>query len=587
VSQTKSNKFTKIFDSEAEYDQSLYFTMEGEGTYASFSGSAGTKIGIHNNLFVKENKKYAVSTWEKRVYSFTRHATTDKNTDVMVALNAQLQSSPPVSFADFFNEWGTHYIKEGFAGGVFVVVIELDENLITQSNKTDVEANIEASFETVTASGSFDATSLIQNSTFLSKHATVKNISTYAIGGDGITNPDLDKLDAWFDSLYDKPALILNNIQNTVLDMRMLGDLLDDPAHQKAINDAILSYLTVAEEIDGIVGSPSALEFQTNYPLNHQPQQSGIVLTQVYQQFSLKNYNSYASGLVQDSAGASFPKLTTGSSCYTNLYVHSPIFNSFSLPVSNLENNSFGIRAGANNGNKYIPDNPEFYPFAPGIQIGEYSFINLSGKSGINSTQAPNNMFVIGQVEFANVGGDQHGSILGYASSNLSKLSDSASIRGAASCYWKTPFVKNQANSFCMPVAQDEYYQVEIQSGGQNTCFYYAWTCELNIPGFNLGEPFPIVPNIIHSSRGRDLLLFVVTILADKSYTGTYSVRLGGSQPTDPTHQVAIGRAHALNPWTSVLVPIAKNTTYEVTTQGTGWFHIYAMPFEELPSHST
>ncbi len=108
------------------------------------------------------------------------------------------------AFRDFFDDFGTHYLRSAAFGGYFTIKTEFTESLLRSYDQRDLRAAVDASYKGVVSSGRMSADAAYGSSQLLSQNRSNAIVDVYHTGG----TPD-DDTNKFFKSLFENPTLLL------------------------------------------------------------------------------------------------------------------------------------------------------------------------------------------------------------------------------------------------------------------------------------------------------------------------------------------------------------------------------------------
>ena len=580
-SKSFSSNSTTYISSEAEYDQKMSASTKGQIKGFSYSGSVNSSIAFHGNMQLNSKYTYGLMFDLQQTYEtnwFKLPALQQAFIDDINNLPASLATDSDMkAYSDFFDEYGTHYLKSGVFGGFMTMQNRIEEELFKTSTEKEISAGIEAGYDGLVAKGSMSAETAYSSSQFLSEHRKDIQIQTFTNGG-----IRQESLPEYFQTVFNDPILLLEAESRGGNDLVFPGivNLFSVAGASQAIIatawKAWESYLLKGFQEDGILGVPRYMGFNQEYQavlggfVNYNLSKTGN-----HQRAQVEAQEAASQNWIGDSqflAGASidYHKKDSGG---RDTYIKQA---NLLLPVStgyyyNSQKSPVVSEGSPNIEGAFMPFGIGGLPSLGSVEMRLSSMSPESSYSYKRVCETDGFMVVnLNSSEASDSGASFTASVQAPGSSDKN-------ILNATSVYWHEG--KHRANvpwqSICTPVRKNETYYGEFKQTQKNpnASFSMFWV-PLNAPyAFTKAAEFRKTETIYQAETDGFLMVYLADATGDdRAETTVYWDEESGmpnavalaqtSIQYHPDHETYI-------PYNSITIPIVRGRYYKVVTDTT------------------
>jgi len=259
-----------VFQDASSYQQSIAQDAQIDFEYGEFSGQLSE---AYSNITSEQNSVYygvysqSWNSWQVNL------ASNDLSNVDPAILSSKLYTnvpsvfdqSNPQAFFDFFDYYGTHYVKQVSVGGRLDYYLAIDQSY--SSDTTTLEANVSLEYNAVFIDASAQAS--VDWSTLSQNWANSRQVSLNTVGGnDQIlvqATPEYDTNNSgdfqnWLAGVNDSPSITQYTLGN-------ISDLWSDPDTINAVNQAVSYYLNqviIAEAMLTVIGGSTTAMNEIN-----------------------------------------------------------------------------------------------------------------------------------------------------------------------------------------------------------------------------------------------------------------------------------------------------------------------------------
>lgn len=537
ISKLIQNQNTMSLKNENDYDEKFSAEIKGDYTGVFFSGSAYSNLSFRGSLFTSTEVEYFVNTLVYQTYTAQRNVHTGcLDSTFQQALNSlpSTMEGNFQAFIDFFDEYGTHFLYNGNFGATIFMQTSAEKSLLKKLSEQEIEAGITAGFNGAVTSGSVSASAVYKSSSVMSQNQSSFSLYFESLGGS--LTQDIKQFEA---SVPDQPVLLLTSYGSLgPAQFTPISQLCTDTNKQVLINEAIKSYMLLAQEEDGLISIPTLLTAD----VSKNAASDGMILATLYE----------TAGPVQDLAVSNAADKTATASVHYSSSIKAYIPAAVSLlPVREKDAYSYsntGKTAKANFLSVSELNNPVF---------GTWQTVTAG-----NVNQAASNGFLLISLSQAASGASGSATLAtGNTSSQLSTV-------GGPSVFVNTSSLQVPANSFCYPLLKGQYYQVTQSFSGTITSEYLF--IPVNEIISSLSTPTPRNAGTVYTAN-RDGFLVASLAASDGSFgTLCAAVNTDGGDTATPTIKAGASVFNEKNslgislPQNAICVPVSAGSTYRV-----------------------
>ncbi|MFO0555877.1 MAG: MAC/perforin domain-containing protein [Polyangiaceae bacterium] len=560
---TSNSSTTEIFESSSNYDDYFSASVQGSMSYMSYSASASSSIAFHGSMFSSKSNYYAVNFGMEQVYSAKRIDVGTLEADftaALAALPASAETEAEIeAYFDFFERYGTHYLVTGGFGGYYTMQTTISESTMEKSSSVDAAASISVGFQSVTSSGSLDASVAYGNSSFLSDSETVSTVTFYTNGG--TYNTDIQ---AYFSSVYSAPILLLNLTGATPVVVSPLSDLIpadsaDRDARVAAFNTALTAYVAEDDGDLSMLSPPEGQQISTNFVASH----DGFVLATILE-VNDGDRGKFICQAGPQSSTSNVPSTLVGA---CSIYAYDK--KDMHVPASGV---TFPVRAGYKWNATFTPGSGK-----PDTAVG---FVSLNLPPGVSL--GPSQTMQIGAVPITLA---SDGFLVGVVNctGNNSRANLAVALREGIFAECSAHYDKDDDEwvscaSVCLPVQAGEsasFYTSALSGTPTFSTFFVPIQGATGVVGAMMQTAYNqiiqaetdgfLVALLVETASGdkATVSVFVASDPSDLADTDGYRPRLATSIDYDTGENRRIQ-------YNTITVPIAKGEWYKVDLQKTG-----------------
>jgi len=206
-SESRNDKSTVIMQTKADYNEKMSTSISVEYTGVTFSGAANASVLYRGDLFTNDSSDYTLN-----LYAVSAYQIRQIETEMVLeeGFREALQKTPSgttnadvVAWFEFFDLWGTHYLKKGTFGGWNMMEADVSTSLLQTQTDLEITAAIEAGYNGMIQKGKFSAEVAYSESKFLEEHRNEIAITNRRKGGS--LNAEIP---TWSSSVRNRPFLL-------------------------------------------------------------------------------------------------------------------------------------------------------------------------------------------------------------------------------------------------------------------------------------------------------------------------------------------------------------------------------------------
>lgn len=249
-----------IFRNQHEIDENTFKeSVEASIGYGGFTASVEQGLTEYSKVDKNTTTNTSLNAYYKKIVRVSRTSTARLDDDFSKALLAL--NKPDADFRGFFQDYGTHYLKEGFVGGSLVLRMVADESVLDTDNARDTKEKIKAGFK---GGVNADAKADIENSVKRQLNIANKEVHTewHAVGGDGdgtSLKDFLKSVETLRELLCDATSIATKAVRPT---FRPIYELVADASLKAALKAALGKYIA---QSDFALGVAKEVDPNTNY----------------------------------------------------------------------------------------------------------------------------------------------------------------------------------------------------------------------------------------------------------------------------------------------------------------------------------
>lgn len=558
-------KSTLLMASKSDYDRQFSMSLGAEYSGVTFSGSVNSNYLYHGNLFTQKNSSYGLNFFMQRVLEFERKPV--EASDLEDSFVAAIQKLPTdldtgnaiEQYFDFFDAYGTHYLKSGTMGGQIVMETRVDNSLIKSSTQHEVSAAISAGYSGVVANGSLNASAAYSSNDFLEQNRDKTDISLHVMGG--IYTSDSESITEWARSIYETPSLLLSCPTSPTRQYSVLVCITDLVAIAGAaervadnIRVAIQEYIVSDAYDDGLLGLPTEIHARHVY---HQQLGAAIVLGMVSRKGNEQGARSILTAYNTEQQQCDIPRAMASQIFWTQGDVQVPV-TSLALPVP--LRSYYDIAD--NHTSSVIADTKlsvvEFGDDALDV-LGPWTEVPID-----TLFKPEQDGFVVAYVDWNGVEGTR-AAIEGIVGDDKQVIAGASQHRYGAS----SEFIP--CNSFCMPVKEGQSIDIKLKktSGSPVAKAFYI---PLSKTVACLGEMKPRKRNTTYEAQEDGFLLAYLDASHDGD-RGVVHLKHGETEgELETTVATSVHFYKASDTWVpqnSALLPVVKGRLYRAQFEST------------------
>ncbi len=541
---------TVLLRKKEDYDK--YFSAPVKAEYASltFADAAQSDLAFHGSLFAEADRSYIVNSSALLAYSIQRKDAdelTQEFSDALAGLPLEFsqEAKGRKDFFDFFDAFGTHYLKTGRFGGFMAMESSIANHLFDKLKEAEIIAGVKAGFGGLMKSGRMDAVITYKASKFLGHYKDQISITIYTSGG-----VRRDSIRGYFQTIPVRPILLTNTGAFGKTEFVSMGNLIKDEARRKAFNKAVEAYISGGDSGGSAI---SAGKIQDMGGVYRTPADSLVLGTLQMSASGQADFRVFSG----DSSALSAMKGCCSVSNYPSfsgkLIGNQVCYSSFLVPVRRGD---------------YYAAKKESMSGAPDCQFLEYALLSRDtpaiGEWQVIDTDAPikaaSDGFVIAAIDCVRNLGSQ-GAIFGRISCDAKSYTDIAAASACRSNEPYTCFASRQ--SFCMPVRKGESYIVKTETKDAKP-EYQAFWAPLSERISLFQAPVLRLRDSVYKALS-DGLLTVMVKASDTDGLGYIEVKMAAELSNIDSTPVVRTSVHApVIIYNNVTVPVHKGYYYKI-----------------------
>jgi hypothetical protein len=279
IAKQYQDQSTISLKNEKDYDDKFSAKVKGEYTGVVFNGSFNSELSFHGSLFSSSEVEYFVNSVAYQTYVGQRNRWENCLDSDFVSDLAKLPSEMNNNFQlfiDFFDLYGTHFLKNGSFGATLLMQTSVEKSLLKELSEREITAAITAGYSGAVTSGELSASTVIKNSEKLQKNQSSVSLLFQSLGG--TLTSDLKE---FAKGVPDNPVLLLSTLDKSLpaAELVPISRLCTDAKKAAVINQAIVSYMLISEAQDGMISSAEPVVANTSVKAGTDI----IILTSLYE----------------------------------------------------------------------------------------------------------------------------------------------------------------------------------------------------------------------------------------------------------------------------------------------------------------
>lgn len=440
-----------LMSNKSDYDRNFTLSLGAEYAGASFSGSVQSSLMYHGNMFVDRNSSYALTQYLQSFLEIEREEINVDSLDpgfvaASKALPVKIDSDKRKEYFNFFDKYGTHYLKRGNVGGIITLETKVTNEFRRSSSDLQITAAIEAGYKGVLRKGSLNVDAAYSSSKFLENNMGEISMSLDVLGG---IYSKGESIDDWKMSIYNSPIILLNQPQfpnQKVAELETVSRLVEVVTSNKEvmrnIEELIPLYMVDEELNDGIISQFTQLEIEKAYSTEFG---NGFFLANLKKE--VNGNRAFVEGMDNKGGNPSSVRALASQHYYEHSDTHLP-YASFSMPVPARDSKKIVLTntAGKPDASFYQVSIGDGYEF----EFGEYVAISCDTRY-IKDTDG----FVVAYVDWGGINGTR-----GYIEGVQELPEGKVTLAAASQHRYTGSDTIVPCNSFCMPVKENVPFTV-------------------------------------------------------------------------------------------------------------------------------